>query len=559
MNNESLTAIKNSALWAAYGDALGFITELADSRSLLWRVNAPRVAHPVPWRRVVGGKFGVEASLPAGCYSDDTQLRLATSRAIRGDGRFDVEAFAKVELPVWLSYSLGAGRGTKAAAASLRSPDVAWFSNFFVTAYASYIECGGNGASMRIQPHVWAARDKGKPEYYSLDVVRNAVCTHGHLRGILGAVFHGICLATTLKSASVAGPDAWTGAVDFLQSLVAVIRDDSDLGSIWIPVWEERSGRSFDSEIANVRDEMLRDIDVAASFITNKSDFSYCKFVEAIGGLTEEHRGSGTKTAIAASVLSWVHRTDYPASALVKAANLLGSDTDTIATMAGAILGCVSKEPPKDPILDEHYIAAEAVRAHRLSRGEIVESFRYPDLFSFHPPRTQLDAIGLVDGTLAVAGLGVAEPLGPPMDSRKKEAAVWQWLKLQFGQTIFAKRRDTPKMLSKGQLDENESTAKGSERITRPPVRSSGRPQQPNLLDANGGGRRIRDDQSSSIDQLTNEVIKSNFNEALIGKHLLSLANGPQGIERAVAYVSILVKARIARLQAAKSGKANSR
>src|SRR5690554_4846742 len=100
--------VRRSALWAAYGDALGFITELADEKSVKWRVGRERIQRTMNWRRRVGGKYGVEVEIPAGCYSDDTQLRLSTARAIRGDGVFDVEAFAKVELPVWTSYALGA-------------------------------------------------------------------------------------------------------------------------------------------------------------------------------------------------------------------------------------------------------------------------------------------------------------------------------------------------------------------------------------------------------------------------------------------------------------------
>ena len=66
---------------------------------------------PIAWKRRIGGRSGVTVTLPRGCYSDDTQLRLATGRAIRSDG-FDVEAFAKVELPLWLSYGLGGGKST---------------------------------------------------------------------------------------------------------------------------------------------------------------------------------------------------------------------------------------------------------------------------------------------------------------------------------------------------------------------------------------------------------------------------------------------------------------
>ena len=89
---------------------------------------------------------GVTVKLPQGCYSDDSQLRLATGRSIRSDG-FDVEAFSKIELPVWLSYALGGGKATSAAATNLARPRVQWFANTF----RGWTDSGGNGAAMRIQ------------------------------------------------------------------------------------------------------------------------------------------------------------------------------------------------------------------------------------------------------------------------------------------------------------------------------------------------------------------------------------------------------------------------
>ena len=195
MSPDSKTAIVSSSLWAAYGDALGFISELADSRTLAFRIKAKTVNKTVRWKRRIGGRFGVVLELPSGCYSDDTQLRLATSRAIRADGHFDVEAFAKIELPVWLCYSLGGGLSTKAAASSLIRENVNWFSNFFSDRSSSYFDAGGNGASMRIQPHVWAASDLTKSSSYMKDVIRNSVCTHGHPNAFAGAFFHASCLA----------------------------------------------------------------------------------------------------------------------------------------------------------------------------------------------------------------------------------------------------------------------------------------------------------------------------------------------------------------------------
>src|SRR6266550_2846152 len=112
--------VVSSALWAAWGDALGFITELTTSISeVSRRSGGAKVENTVPWSRRIGGRFGPTVDLPAGTYSDDTQLRLAVARCIRGTGRFDVETFSKVELPVFLSYEMRAGRATKTAAHEL--------------------------------------------------------------------------------------------------------------------------------------------------------------------------------------------------------------------------------------------------------------------------------------------------------------------------------------------------------------------------------------------------------------------------------------------------------
>ena len=110
MINERERRTVTSALWSAYGDALGFTTELADTSLVRRRTGgtAP-VTNTLAWQRLIGGRFGALINLPAGTYSDDTQLRLATSRCIRHDGQFDVETLAKIELPIWLNYSLGGG------------------------------------------------------------------------------------------------------------------------------------------------------------------------------------------------------------------------------------------------------------------------------------------------------------------------------------------------------------------------------------------------------------------------------------------------------------------
>ena len=117
-NSGRAARTRGSMLWAAYGDALGFISELVTQNGLERRTQGAPLDHLMDWDRRVGGKSGVNVMLPAGCWSDDTQLRMAVSRSIGSHG-FDVETFARIELPVWPSYALGGGRASKAAAKNL--------------------------------------------------------------------------------------------------------------------------------------------------------------------------------------------------------------------------------------------------------------------------------------------------------------------------------------------------------------------------------------------------------------------------------------------------------
>jgi ADP-ribosylglycohydrolase len=550
MEQSSLKAVLNSASWAAYGDALGFITELVDINGVKRRISTTRVTKTVSWRRFVGGRFGAQATLPAGCYSDDTQLRLATSRAIRGDGLFDVEIFAKVELPVWISYALGAGKGTKTAASFLARNDVNWFSNFFNKKNSNYLHAGGNGAAMRIQPHIWAAANRSKPETFMADVIRNAICTHGHPRGVLGAVFHALCLASAFSRGTVPSPDLWKEFVNFFSQVINLIREDNELSTFWLPVWEERSKNSIDKEFGQVKDECLKDIEIVRMYIDDKSEEAYHKLVEDIGGLRENQRGSGTKTAIIAVALSYIYRNDETSKALEIAANLLSSDTDTIATMVGAILGALEEKPPNGDVIDRTYIDGEATRLYRISRGHPTESFTYPDLLAWQPPKTQLDAFGVVNNGLYLAGLAKAKQKGEKFTGRGKGDPFWQWLELDFGQTIIGKLRADPKPLPTGNLPSKPQAPRVIKPSYQSELKKSESTEQTDLFSArvvveNSEEKEVK--YKPTIDDLTSEAIKSGFDSSLIGSHLLDFAGQPDGIEQAIAYASIIVKAKRAR------------
>lgn len=427
---------RRSALWAAYGDALGFISELTDADGLHRRIGAGRLTVPVPWKRRVGGRGGISTTLPAGCYSDDTQLRLASARAISPMG-FDVEAFAKVELPVWLAYALGGGVSTKAAAVNLGKTTTAWFAN----TYQNWFEAGGNGAAMRIQPHVWAASDLKDPFTYMIDVLRNAVCTHAHPTALVGTAVHTLALAYVMETETPASPAVLTELLDDVGMVPAMLREDEQLNELWLTGWEREARYAFaDAWKAACSDTAEAIMNAERAATTGSPEERYNRVIDDLHLRKPDRRGSGILTAVAASALAWGDA--EPMESLVIAANAIGSDTDTIATMAGALLGAVATDEPAVPVMDARLIAAEAERMALLAGGRQGEGHRYPDLLTWTAPKTQADALLKGADGLHVAGLGqVRRTLGEPIQAQQG-AFLWQWAELSFGQTVLIKRRD---------------------------------------------------------------------------------------------------------------------
>lgn len=573
--------IIRSSLWAAYGDALGFPTELVDEEGVRRRVGKRKILQTTEWKRLVGGRFGVWANLMAGAYSDDTQLRLATARSIRGDGHFDIETFAKIELPVWLSYALGAGRGSKVGATALGQRGVNWFSNFFDQRDIKYVNGGGNGAAMRIQPHVWASADLSIAETYLPDVIRNTICTHGHPRAIAGSIIHAACLASMLQDNSVPPPDDWLDLGLYIDWATKFIVEDPELSMFWLPTWERMSGRSFEFEMEAVKDEWMSDVDSCRPLLDGEPELAYEGIVRKLGGLSPEQRGSGVKCALFSLVAAWCFRDKAPDAALVTVVNLLSSDTDTIGTMVGSLLGAVSQQEPSHPIQDSKYIVKDASRLYAIGQGHSAESFQYPDLTSWQAPKAQLDAIGTVEGGIALAGLGIVHPVSEEFVGSKNDFS-YQWFTLEFGQTVLCKRRRNLALMEMSSLPATIVPPKGYNAPSKlektipekrlPASNLSGRSLEKEGYTADFLASAMRKPlnltkvppsfwphqnashaesdikQRFSLDEMTDLAIKSGFDPALIGEHLLRLVERPNGIELAVSYTAIIAKARVARL-----------
>ena len=424
---------QRSALWAAYGDALGWISELTDARGLKRRTGGAALEGPVAWSRRIGGRGGVTVSLPRGCYSDDSQLRLATSRAIRADG-FDVEAFAKVELPIWLGYALGAGKGTSAAASNLTKSRAAWFANRF----KGWTQSGGNGAAMRIQPHIWAARSPQDAATFLPDVVRNTICTHSHPIGLLGAVLHALALAFAVVKGRPPAPDDFLAITREAARLPEVMAGDVEVASYWRTAFERESG-DFEQAWARAIAESQEAIAAVGNGATETAGEQYAQVVARLGLTEAQRRGSGMLTAVAAVAATWLKTP--PEEAIRIVANAIGTDTDTIATMAGAILGVVADHDPPVEVLDADLFRSEAARLTAIAFDKETSNHRYPDLVKWTPPRGRADTlVRTPDGALRVVGLGPAKPFGEEMSSSTRGFA-WRWVRVAFGQTLLVKHR----------------------------------------------------------------------------------------------------------------------
>lgn len=556
---------ERSALWAAWGDALGFMTEFApDPKAVRQRVGDSKVVATKPWTRRLGGQYGIDAWLPAGCYSDDTQLRLATGRSIRADGRFDVRSFAKVELVVWQAYALGGGRSTRAAAGNLVQKSRDWLSNFYAAGGIRYQDAGGNGAAMRIQPHVWAARDLSKPTVFLGDVLRNTITTHGHPMAMIGAALHAVTLARTLETGHVPSPDKWPALLDGLEILPSIVDEDEELHAYWAPAWQNVTRTSIDRAITGALNEARLELDIVRRLADTDVRTAYEEMVLATRATNETTRGSATKTALLALALAWLRR-EQPAEGLLEAANVLRSDTDSIASMAGAILGVVAGTGPPSPVLDADYITREANRLAAIAEGRDAESFGYPDPARWKPPTATLDLVGTVGDRLGLVGLGPLSPNGREWQDHGRSPATWHWGHLDFGQSVLIKRRPAPGPLDRtmvgrlyysgvapphipGRVEVEQELPLDKELpVDKELPRPKGDEMDRSAQRTANSTASMRDGawaEPPTVDDAYEDVRKHEFDEELVGRYLLMFAARPRdGHALAMAFGALVAKA----------------
>lgn len=265
--------------------------------------------------------------------------------------------------------------------------------------------------------------------------------------------------------------------------------------------------------------------------------------VEVLKAFEPAQRGSGTKTSLLAALLAWVFA-DQPEEGLAVSADYLGTDTDSIATMGGAILGAAGATASRQPgeVQDQDYIAREADRMWAAASGLRPLRFPYPDVLAWRPPRSSTDAVAAEDDQLHLLGLGPGGAVSEPYVTEGKSPGVWQWMHLWFGQSVIAKRREHPPKLATSQRVEPTSHYTQAELAARPdPGVETARGPHGGAVSRSGrtrseAGQRHEDRRGRhaqpplrataqrrverSLDEITDDVIRSGLTDVAIGAGL---------------------------------------
>ena len=376
----SMDHYEAAMICSAMGDALGWPTEL------LRKGRDQRVPFHLPlreftkWDKLVGGRWwGYRDEINPGEYSDDTQLTLAVARSLSSSGEFEPERFAYLEFPLWLHYERGGGRSIKTAARNLVRYGRNWLINFYKQGSADYLQAGANGAAMRNLPIALVSFSNERR--LIRDSFFNAIISHGHPRAILGTILYGLAIRYALTETALTPSRVIERIKDELEDAYKCIVQDQWDGRIarWIADWDKRSKTRFRVVFSSALQEAHHYLAPIPRYHTKTID-SYYEYVGAYNPLT---KGSGLST-VSAAIYLFLRFVDAPPEAIFAAANQIGSDTDTIASFVGGLVGArFGKEAiPKSleaELQDRDYIAKMGAYLHAIAAGQVNDNIAFID------------------------------------------------------------------------------------------------------------------------------------------------------------------------------------
>ena len=379
---EILEKFKGALIFSAAGDALGWPTEFGRyPKEVEKRFGKKYLEDYIPWQKMVGGRFwGYKEVIKEGEYSDDTQLTLAVYRCMDENGDFNPDKFAYFELPLWLHYERGGGRTIKIAARKLNQTGKEWINNFYMTKDLSYRNAGANGAAMRTLPLALVNINNEKRLYR--DVFINSIITHGHPRGILGSIIYASAVNFLIKEKSFSRKIFLSFLHDVVRSFSESFKGD-DFIQKWVQEWDRKplNGMRFREVFEKTRNESIHYLGEIEEKISSDDN----AFYNLTKAFNEGYKGSGITTILVAIFL-FLKYFDDPKKGIIKAVNMLGSDTDTIAAFLGGLFGSyyglrVIPSNFLEKLQDKDYILKIATHIFEISTGE--ERLKYASIKAF--------------------------------------------------------------------------------------------------------------------------------------------------------------------------------
>ncbi len=420
-------------LGAALGDALGWPNE---DRARRASMPSDRQNFFESWTKRSGGRFQPhEERIEAGSYSDDTQLVVAVARSrLRGHSWWKYLAF--VEFPFWTTYHRGAGGASLRAANVLLRRMLPWESE---QDKPRYFEAGGNGVAMRVAPHsLLGSLDKDFTAT-ATNVLTDGVLTHGHPTALVGALAYSYALWVALRR---------TETLEFGQLLEEVrvgIPDWAPLPSLteqW-PTWLATAhSAKYMSSWHRAVEDFKSMLDFASDgLVKGALDFDE-EVLQRIGCFDKKINGAGT-VAAAASIFLCSKYAVSPMEGVARAAYAKGADTDTIASMTGALAGAINGVswliPVVNELQDHVFLAGLADDLHSTSEGSAVSvPAATADVKSFLSELTESPGSHPVSLPIGLTAHVVGDG-GVISKSDKLRATSWK-LRDEKGQTFFVKK-----------------------------------------------------------------------------------------------------------------------
>lgn len=334
---------RGAMIATAIGDALGWPNEI---RSKNKSKNAGGGDNFVAWiRRNNKPCYHDEKILP-GEYSDDTQLTLSVARSIIV-GNWE-KFFSEKELVFWLKYERGGGKALLNAAKLYKDGVLPWQSK----RASNYFNAGGNGAVMRILPHVISQHKISPSTDLMSDIIKNSILTHGHPRAILGATCYAFALDYLLKKKNVLSYGELVSAVIDGQRVWGSY-PDSNIFSEWL----NAANQYFDyqKEWNNVLSSMLTQLDFIKASLKKGLILEDSNVLTQLGCYSKIS-GAGD-VAILAAIYLVSRYANNPVLGMKVPASSVGIDTDTIASITGGLLGMLCGTdwiPPEWTIVQDY-------------------------------------------------------------------------------------------------------------------------------------------------------------------------------------------------------------